>query len=54
LQLIPIEEGMALVLLVTDIGVVMHRKIEVPISMKPSEVELVGRLCNQILAGKKT
>ncbi|MGI5911408.1 MAG: heat-inducible transcriptional repressor HrcA [Syntrophomonadaceae bacterium] len=53
LQLIPIEEGMALVLLVTDIGVVMHRKIEVPISMKPSEVELVGRLCNQILAGKK-
>jgi heat-inducible transcriptional repressor len=53
LQLIPIEEGKALLLLVTDLGVVMHRQIEVPGSIKAAELDLIGRVLNQILAGKK-
>lgn len=53
LQLIPIEEGRALVLLVTDLGTVMHRNIEVPESITAPELELIGRMFNQILAGKK-
>jgi len=53
LQLIPIEPGKALVLLVTDLGVVMHRKIDVPDSMTAPELELIGRMFNQVLAGKK-
>ncbi|MGS0765101.1 heat-inducible transcriptional repressor HrcA [Syntrophomonas curvata] len=53
LQLIPIEEGKALVLLVTDLGVVMHRQIEVPGSIKAPELDLIGRVLNQVLAGKK-
>jgi len=53
LQLVPIEPGKALVLLVSDLGVVMHRKIEVPDSMTASELELIGRMFNQVLAGKK-
>ncbi len=53
LQLIPIEPGKALVLLVTDLGVVMHRNIEVPQSITASDLELIGRMFNQVLAGKK-
>ena len=53
LQLIPIEPGKALVLLVTDLGVVMHRNIEVPQSITASELELIGHMFNQVLAGKK-
>ena len=53
LQLIPIEPGKALVLLVTNLGVVMHRNIEVPESITAPELELIGRLFNQVLAGKK-
>lgn len=53
LQLIPIEEGKALVLLVTDLGVIMHRQIEVPGSIKAPELDVIGRVLNQVLAGKK-
>ncbi|MDD2373197.1 MAG: heat-inducible transcriptional repressor HrcA [Syntrophomonadaceae bacterium] len=53
LQLIPIEPGKALVLLVTDLGVVMHRNIEVPHSITAPELDLMGRMFNQVLAGKK-
>ncbi len=53
LQLIPIEPGKALVLLVTDLGVVMHRNIEVPQSITAPDLELIGRMFNQVLAGKK-
>ncbi len=53
LQLIPIEPGKALVLLVTDLGVVMHRNIEVPQSITVPDLELIGRMFNQVLAGKK-
>lgn len=53
LQIIPIEEGKALVLLVTDLGVVMHRQIEVPGSLQAQELDIIGRLFNRILSGKK-
>jgi len=53
MQLIPIERGSTLLVVVTDMGVVLHRKIGVPLSISASELELLGRLCNRILAGKK-
>lgn len=53
LQLIPLEERKALVLLVTDLGVIMHRQIEIPGSMKAPELDLIGRMFNQVLTGKK-
>jgi heat-inducible transcriptional repressor len=53
LQLIPIREGQALVLVVTDIGIIMHRKISIPRSIQPDDLMLIGDLFNRALRGKK-
>ncbi|MDD4172274.1 MAG: heat-inducible transcriptional repressor HrcA [Syntrophomonas sp.] len=53
LQLIPIQEGQALVLVVTDIGIIMHRKISIPRSIQPDDLMLIGDLFNRALRGKK-
>ncbi len=53
LQLIPMQEGQALVLVVTDIGIIMHRKIAIPRSIKPSDLQIIGDLFNRTFRGKK-
>jgi len=53
LQLIPIQEGQALVLVVTDIGIIMHRKISIPRSIKARDLQAVGDLFNRAFRGKR-
>ncbi|MCX5779425.1 MAG: heat-inducible transcriptional repressor HrcA, partial [Firmicutes bacterium] len=53
LQLLPLQEGQALVLVVTDIGIIMHRKIAIPRSIQPGDLQLIGELFNRTFRGKK-
>lgn len=53
LQLIPIQEGQALVLVVTDIGIIMHRKISIPKAIKPEDLQFISELFNRAFRGKK-
>jgi heat-inducible transcriptional repressor len=53
LQLLPMQEGQALVLVVTDIGIIMHRKISIPRSIQPGDLQLIGDLFNRAFRGKK-
>lgn len=53
LQLIPLETGQALVLLVTDFGLIMHRRIEIPASVKPEDLDSIGQLFNRIFASRR-
>ncbi|MDD3364656.1 MAG: heat-inducible transcriptional repressor HrcA [Syntrophomonas sp.] len=53
LQLIPIQEGQALVLVVTDIGIIMHRKISIPRSIKARDLQAIGDLFNRAFRGKR-
>jgi heat-inducible transcriptional repressor len=53
LQLVPIQEGQALVLLVTDIGIIMHRKIAIPKSIKTRDLQAIGDLFNKVFRGKQ-
>lgn len=53
MQILPVQEGQALVIIVTDIGLLMHRKITIPDSIKPDELQLIGDLFNQVFQGKR-
>ncbi len=53
LQIIPIQEGQAIVLLVTDIGIMLHRRITIPSSLQPDDLKTIGDLFNHALRGKK-
>jgi len=53
LQIIPIQEGQAIVLVVTDIGIMLHRRITIPTSMTADELKKVGNLFNRALRGKR-
>ncbi|MEN6348524.1 MAG: heat-inducible transcriptional repressor HrcA [Syntrophomonas sp.] len=53
LQLIPVEAGRVLLLVVTDLGMIMHRRIEVPETIKHDELQGITRAFNQFFAGKK-
>ncbi len=53
LQIIPIQEGQAIVLVVTDIGIILHRRINISNSMHPDELKMIGDLFNRALSGKR-
>jgi len=53
LQIIPIQEGQAIVLVVTDIGIILHRRINISNSMHPDELKIIGDLFNRALSGKR-
>ncbi len=53
LQIIPIQEGQAIVLLVTDLGIMLHRRINIPSAMQPEDLKIIGDLFNRALRGKK-
>ena len=52
LQIIPMQEGQAIVLVVTDIGIILHRRITIPPSMQPDELKKISDLFNRALRGK--
>lgn len=53
LQLIPLNPGQALVLLVTDLGLIMHRKIEIPENVSSEDLESIGSLFNKVFASRR-
>lgn len=53
LQLIPMEAGRVLLLVVTDLGMIMHRQIEVPDTIETDELQKIAQGFNQIFSGKK-
>jgi heat-inducible transcriptional repressor len=53
LQIIPLNETQAVVLVVTDVGVMMHRKINIPESIKSNDLKIIGETFNRVFGGKK-
>lgn len=53
LQIVPLNETQAMVLVVTDVGVIMHRKIEIPASIKAKDLQLIGETFTRVFGGKK-
>ncbi|MEA1960345.1 MAG: heat-inducible transcriptional repressor HrcA [Bacillota bacterium] len=53
LQIVPLREGQALVLLVTDMGLIMHRKIDIPPSIKSEDLQIIADLFNRIFQGRR-
>ncbi len=52
LQLVPLNEGQALLLMVTDNGLVMHRTIEIPATVSKADLEQMAESLTQSLRGK--
>ena len=53
LQLIYLNPGEALVLLVTDLGLIMHRRIDIPPNVTEEDLESIGKLFNQVFARRR-
>lgn len=53
IQIIPLSERTAMLLVLTDIGVLLHRKIEVPPTISGEELQLIGRVFTRVLSGTK-
>ncbi|SHG85328.1 heat-inducible transcription repressor HrcA [Thermosyntropha lipolytica DSM 11003] len=53
LQILPIEDHKALVIAVTDSGLIMHRKIEVPPNIAEGDLETIAKAFNKALGGKR-
>lgn len=53
MQLIPLENDKALILLITDTGMIIHRKIDVPNSVGAEDLEQIGAVFNKVFRNKK-
>ncbi len=53
LHLVPIQDGQALVLVVSDFGLIMHRKIDIPQGTSPEDLQAIGEVFNRVYRGKK-
>lgn len=53
MQIIPLQDNQALVLLVTDVGVIMHRKISIPASVNVEDLQIISEVFTQVFRGKK-
>lgn len=52
IQLIPLQETLALLVVVTDMGVVLHQKIPIPEGMTANELQMIARTFAQVVKGK--
>lgn len=53
LQILPIEPGKAMILLVSDMGTIMHRNIEIPDSVKEEDLRSISRIFNQMMRNRR-
>ena len=53
LHLVPIKEGQALVLVVSDFGLIMHRKIDIPKETSAEDLQAIGDAFTRVYQGKK-
>lgn len=52
LQILPLEDGKALVIVVTSSGLIMHRRIDVPASITPEELNNISQVFNKVFTNK--
>ncbi len=52
IQLVPLQEGLALLVIVTDMGVVLHQKIPVASSITPEELQAIAQTFSRVLRGR--
>lgn len=53
MQLIPIDKGYALVLVVTDSGIILHHKISIPRNIQADDLMVISDMFNRVLRGKR-
>ncbi len=53
IQLVPMEAQQAMVIVITDTGVLMHRRIDVPESVGLKELQSINEVFNRLFAGKR-
>ncbi|MGI5921051.1 MAG: heat-inducible transcriptional repressor HrcA [Syntrophomonadaceae bacterium] len=53
LQVVPVSDNQGLVLVITDVGIILHRKINIPSSLKARDLQLIGETFTRVLGGKK-
>jgi heat-inducible transcriptional repressor len=52
LQILPITEGSAVIVLVNDAGIVEHRHVDIPVGISDAEMEEIARIMNDRLRGR--
>ncbi|HWP95539.1 MAG TPA: heat-inducible transcriptional repressor HrcA [Syntrophomonadaceae bacterium] len=53
LQLLPLEPGKAVMFLVSDMGMILHNKIDIPESVKEEDLRSISQIFNQILRKRR-
>lgn len=53
LHLVPIQDGQALVLVVSDFGLIMHRKIDIPQGTSNEDLQAIAEVFNRVCRDKK-
>lgn len=53
MQIIPLSRDKAMIIVVTDTGMMMHRTIEIPETISAEELQLISRAFTRVLTGKK-
>lgn len=52
IQLLPVLEELALLLIVTDSGMILHNKMKIPESISPQDLQFISYHFNRVLRGK--
>ncbi|HEX3012256.1 MAG TPA: heat-inducible transcriptional repressor HrcA [Syntrophomonadaceae bacterium] len=52
MQIVPLQNNQALMLLVTDVGIIMHRKISISPSVTPDDLQIISDAFTQVFKGK--
>jgi heat-inducible transcriptional repressor len=50
-QLVPLQPGVALVLMVSDLGSIIHKRIEIPESIRPEDLDGISQMFNAAFQG---
>lgn len=53
LQILPVEPGKAFIFLVSDMGTIIHRKIDIPETVKEEDLRSISRIFNQIMRNRR-
>ncbi|MEN6390279.1 MAG: heat-inducible transcriptional repressor HrcA [Syntrophomonas sp.] len=53
LQILPMEPGKAFIFLVSDMGTIIHRKIDIPETIKEEDLRSISKVFNQIMRNRR-
>lgn len=53
LQILPVEPGKAFIFLVNDMGTIIHRKIDIPETVKEEDLRSISKIFNQIMRNRR-